>query len=459
MARAAAVLLAALALVGTAAAATIRGSARSDRINAVNDSRQTIVCGRGLDVVNADPIDVVRRDCETVARRIARDSAAVAGAQHGTIVEPDTFSFGTTVVATYQVGRFEGGGAGAIGWASSADAGQTWRSGLLPGVGHASDPAVAYDAAHRTWLAVTLGIENGPNSVDVSRSADARSWAPPVHAISSRSGAFDKEWIVCDNAPTSGRRGTCYIAYTDIRADRIAVISSSDGGASWSGAAFAGERGDVVGAQPVVLPDGTVVVAWLQRSRLVAARSRDGAASFEPAVRIADLQFDSPAGLRAPPLPSIELSRDGRALLVWPDCRFRPGCQGNDVVLSSSTDGVVWTPAARVTSGGGSYLIPGIAAEPQTGSLAVVALVDLPGASRRLGAVLLVARDGARWAPPRRLDAVAMQLPWLPRAGGAFVGDYLSASWAGGRAIGTVPLALRPTSGGLRQALYAGFTR
>jgi hypothetical protein len=459
MARAAAALLAALTLVGTAAAATIRGTARSDRINMVNGSRQTVACGRGLDVVNADLVDVVRQDCETVARRISRDLTTISGAQHATIAEPDTFSFGSTVVSAFQIGRFEDGGSGAIGWASSLDAGRSWRSGLLPGVGHASDPSVAYDASHRVWLAVTLGIANGPNSIDVSRSSDARRWDAPSQALSFRSGAFDKEWIVCDNAPTSPRRGTCYIAFTDIRSDRIAVTASTDGGTTWGTSVDAGPPGDVVGAQPIVLPDGTIVIAWLQRNQLVAARSRDGGASFEPTVNISELQFDGTPGLRAPPLPSIEVGADGRALLAWPDCRYRSGCDGNDVVVSASVDGVTWTPPTRVTNGGGSYLIPGIAADPRTGALAVVAVVELPGASDRLGAVLLVARNGTRWSAPRRLDAVTMQISWLPRANGAFLGDYLSASWAGGRPIGVMPLALPPTGAGLRQALYAGTLR
>jgi hypothetical protein len=461
MARAAAALLAALTLVGTAAAATIRGTARSDRINTVNGSRQTVVCGRGLDVVNADLVDVVRTDCETVARRIARDTTTVSGAQHASIAEPDTFSFGSTVVATFQVGRFEDGGAGRIGWASSLDSGRSWRSGLLPGVGRASDPSIAYDVEHRVWLAVTLGITDGPTSIDVNRSVDGRRWSTRIPALSSASEAFDKEWVVCDNGPTSPRRGTCYIAYTDIRtpnAERIAVSASSDGGVTWSTPVAASAPGPVVGAQPIALQDGTLVVAWLRGNQLLAGRSQDGGASFQPAVGISDVQFAGTRGLRAPALPSIEITPDGHALLAWPDCRFRADCSGNDIVLSASSDGITWTPPARITSGGGSYLIPGIAADPRTGALAAVALVELPS-SDRLGAVLVVSRDGVRWAAPRRLDAVAMQVSWLPRAGGGFIGDYLSASWTGGRAIGVVPLTFGPTRAGLRQALYAGIAR
>ena len=48
-----------------------------------------------------------------------------------------------------------------VGYAVSNDSGQTWRSGLLPGLTgdsvpsgvneRASDPAVTYDARHGTW--------------------------------------------------------------------------------------------------------------------------------------------------------------------------------------------------------------------------------------------------------------------------------------------------------------------
>src|SRR5215467_4766397 len=57
-----------------------------------------------------------------------------ATTNHQTEVEPDTFSNGSTIVATYQVGRIYDGGACAIGFATSTDNGATWTSGLLPGL-------------------------------------------------------------------------------------------------------------------------------------------------------------------------------------------------------------------------------------------------------------------------------------------------------------------------------------
>src|SRR6266540_376732 len=89
--------------------------------------------------------------------RIGVDTTAIPGAQHATVVEPDAVAAGSRVVSTFQVGRLFGGSATAIGFATSADAGRTWRSGFVPGapggVGRIkSDPVVAYDALHARWL-------------------------------------------------------------------------------------------------------------------------------------------------------------------------------------------------------------------------------------------------------------------------------------------------------------------
>src|SRR5947209_10618398 len=52
---------------------------------------------------------------------------------HQTEVEPDTFSNGSTIVATFQVGRVFDGGSCDIGFATSTNNGGAWTPGLLPG--------------------------------------------------------------------------------------------------------------------------------------------------------------------------------------------------------------------------------------------------------------------------------------------------------------------------------------
>ena len=56
------------------------------------------------------------------------------GGHHATEVEPDSYAFGSTVVAVFQVGRIRTGGATVIAIAVSRNGGSSWKSGLLPGL-------------------------------------------------------------------------------------------------------------------------------------------------------------------------------------------------------------------------------------------------------------------------------------------------------------------------------------
>src|SRR5215217_9343737 len=54
--------------------------------------------------------------------------------QHKTAVEPDTFAFGSTMVAAAQSGRFFDGGGSGIGWATVSSTGSVAANGVLPGI-------------------------------------------------------------------------------------------------------------------------------------------------------------------------------------------------------------------------------------------------------------------------------------------------------------------------------------
>src|SRR5215469_18171960 len=62
------------------------------------------------------------------------DSFTNSSSQHRTEVEPGSFAFGNTMIASFQVGRIFAGGASDIGYAISTDGGGTWNRGLLPGI-------------------------------------------------------------------------------------------------------------------------------------------------------------------------------------------------------------------------------------------------------------------------------------------------------------------------------------
>ena len=55
--------------------------------------------------------------------QLSADPYTNPSSQHQTQVEPDTFAYGSTIVAAFQSGRFAGTGASNIGWATSQDGG------------------------------------------------------------------------------------------------------------------------------------------------------------------------------------------------------------------------------------------------------------------------------------------------------------------------------------------------
>jgi hypothetical protein len=482
-------LLLVLAVASTATAATIKGTTRAeliagtpradqvaagpggDRVQVAFGGADRVDCGHGADLVAADAADRVAANCELVVRRLSIDPYKNPDSQHESAVEPDSFSNGSTVVTAFQVGRRANGAAANIGTAVSTDAGRTWKHGYLPGttvnatppgpeVG-ASDPAVAYDAVHGVWLVATLAIERSFSHIYVARSTDGRSWSAPVDAAAGD--VLDKEWIACDNGAASPFHGRCYLEYTDDQRNITVSQFSTDGGATWSPAVRAGSI--LVGTQPAIRPDGTLVVvagdyrgeAALSGS-MVALRSTDGGATFSRIV-VSDLQAADNDPMRAIALPSVDVDSNGTIYVVWHDCRFRSGCSGNDMVLSTSADGLTWTPPARIplapASSGRSFFIPGLAADPsRPGGLALVYAYYYPG-TKLLGMGFAQTRDGKSWTTTR-LDPQPIPTSWLPRAdGGRMVGDYFSVSYAGNRVVPVFSLAVPPLSGRMRQGIFA----
>ena len=468
-------------LVGLAGTDFLHGGPGADVVDAgrgddrvvvqYDGARDTVRCGGGTDVVNADLADRVASDCELVSRRLSRDPYTGPEAQHESQVEPDSLTVGRTTVATFQVGRRFSGAADNIGFAVSRDDGGTWRSGLLPGLTRmsvpaganerASDPVVAYDSVNRVWLIATLALEGQTTRLTVSRSTDGFTWGSPVTAIEDTFAngiTFDKNWIACDNGPSSPHRGRCYLVYTDtLRSDRLAVITSIDGGATWSvpvGVAVT----DAVGAFPVIRPSGELVVVYLWSGRrLGSSVSTDGALSFGPPAVIAELAVRPARGLRLFPLPSADVDPSGRVWVTWHDCRFSSGCAANSVVVATSADGLSWSAPARVTTGRHAFL-PAIGIHPTTGRVALVYHVVRPGG---IDVELVESRTGSpdqavRFAPPRRLSAQTIRPEWMPSTvSGRMLTDYLSIHYAGNRPLAVWVLASEPVGQSLRQAVYA----
>jgi hypothetical protein len=480
-----AVLLIALVATATAVAGTLRGSDRpeliagtrsrdvvsalggDDRVLVWGDGRRDEVrCGSGLDLVNAERNDTLAADCETVLHQLSRDRTDSAGAQRGTQAEPDSFSWGDTVVAVFQSGRYTSGGAAAVAFATSRDRGRTWIEGTLPaaaGYMRQTDPVVTYDAARSTWLAAALGIAPDVGSaLLVFRSPDGVAWQPPVvvAADDDHERGPDKEWIACDNGDASALRGRCYLAYTDLLFSAIALRSSADGGLTWSNPVYGPPSAQgASGAYPVVRGDGGLVVLYTDADHGVdVLLSIDGGASLRRVDRLPQLNGHELEGLRAPELVAADADARGRIVAVWQDCSFQPGCAGNDVVMSESQGGVSWSPPRPLpTRSVGSAFIPTVAIDRATGRIAVLyyAATGCP-ARCRIDAWLIESADGQRWTPPLRLSARSMEPSWLARTTqGAMLADYISVSYVDGRPLAVLALAQEPVPGRLREAIFA----
>lgn len=431
-------------------------------------ARDSARCGPGLDTVTADLADSVAADCELVGRRLSRDPYTNPESQHESEVEPDSFTFGRTTVSVFQVGRRFDGAATNIGFAVTTDDGRTWRNGLLPGLtvasvppgphARASDPVIAYDAKHGTWLASTLAIEPGTTRLAINRSPDGATWGNALVAAAESAPdgiTFDKNWIACDNGRASPYFGRCYLAYThSTDDDMLEVISSDDGGLTWSAPVDVGPQ-PAVGVFPVIRPSGELVLVYLWEIRpfgIAASRSSDGGASFEPPVRIADAWRSTcgPRGLRAFPLPSADVDSAGRVWATWHDCP-QPGAPA--VVYVATLDGASWGAPRAVTSGSDA-LLPAIGIDAATGRVAIAYHRSRAGG---IDVELIESTaGGSRFGAPRRLSARTMRLEWMPdTTSGRMLGDYVSVHYVTGRPLVNWVLASEPVGGELRQAVYA----
>jgi hypothetical protein len=254
----------------------------------------------------------------------------------------------------------------------------------------------------------------------------------------------DKNWIVCDSTATSPFYGNCYTEWDDNGAgNRMEMSTSTDGGLTWSVAVT--NNAGVIGGQPVVAPNGTVIVptANANETAIGAYNSTNGGASWSAVTTIATIKHHTVAGsLREGPLPSAEVDGAGTVYVAWTDCRFRQACRVNDIVYVKSTNatGTTWSAVTRIpidaTSTRIDHFIPGLAVNKSTS-----------GASAQLGltyyyynsgsTVLNVgfissSNAGTTWGASTTITDTGTSAAsvWAATTSqGRMVGDYISTSY------------------------------
>ncbi len=412
--------------------------------------------------------------------KLSTDMFTNSTSQHATEVEPDSFAFGSTIISAFQVGRrsSSGGGSSDIGYAISTDAGATWTNGFLPGIttfqgaganDAVSDASVIYDAKHGVWLISSLPISAANIQVVVSRSTDGgTTWSNPI--LLSQGADLDKDWITCDNNNASPFYGNCYAEWDDNgNADLIWMSVSNDGGLTWSAPATPAGAANGLGAEPLVQSNGTVLVPFLADAfEIESFSSTDGGATWSAPLVVSLVNaFPDAGGIRSGPLPSAAMDAAGNVYVVWEDCSFRAACASNDLVMSTSADGVTWTAPARIpidaTTSTVDHFIPGLGIDPATsGASAHLGLTyyyypqaNCSAATCALYVGFISSLDGGNtWSAQTPL-AGPMSLNWLPSTfSGPMVADYIATSFAGGKAYGVFAVAKSPSGTLFDQAIY-----
>ncbi len=414
--------------------------------------------------------------------QLSSDPYTDPASQHQTEVEPGSYAYGATIVTAFQAGRFRDTGSSNIGWATSTDGGMTWQRGFLSGTtkiagglyDRITDPAVAYDADHNTWMIATTvfvytstGIVAPAVVVNLS-SNGGTVWSRPVTiADIGNVGELDKDWIVCDDTATSRFYGNCYAEWDNYaKGNLIQMSTSHDGGNTWGAAKTTADYAAGTSGYPLVQPDGTVIVpiSNANQTAIIVFTSNNGGASWSRTITMAAVtSFSQSAYFTDDILLTPGIDGAGKVYLVWVDCRFERNCKGNDLVMSTSSDGVTWSAVQRIPiapiGSGVNYYVSGLGIDNNTSGPATHLGLAFyyhvancfSNCSLSVGFVSSV-DGGATWSAKWQL-AGPIPASWIAK-GNNKVGDYIATSFLNGRAFPVFAVATSPSSGHLNEAMY-----
>jgi hypothetical protein len=398
----------------------------------------------------------------TSVEQASRDTLPANGAEPDTQTEPDIAidpADPRIITSGFQQGRYADGGSVDPGYATSQDGGKTWADGNLPllttAVGgpfqRASDIAVAY-GPDGTGYAQTIPFDatDARSAVAVQRSTDGGlTFSNPVLVVDDNNANIfnDKNWIAVDTDKSSPHYGRIYTVWSRFITTGTTTVSpgevswSDDHGQTWSKFSdISAPDASTEGLLPLIHPDGSVTVVYdwtIGTDDFEAAQtSHDGGATWSAPVKIAQFLGAGVPGMRTGGLPAAAADpRTGQLYVTWQDARFNPDGL-NDIVLSSSADGVHWTSPAVVNPkvAGLDRFTPAVAATNGV----VHVTYRTRGAN---GTAATVSEDyiastnrGATFGYERQVGPVS-RLTWAAQADGAFLGDYMGLAAVPGFAV------------------------
>ena len=246
---------------------------------------------------------------------------------------------------------------------------------------------------------------------------------------------------------------------------------SSDGGQTWGSGLASSDHAEGLGGEPLVQPNGTVIVPF-QGGGIDVFSSTNGGKSWGKSQQIAAIDFHTvAAGMRDPDLPSAAIDGAGNVYVVWSDCRFRKSCAENDVVMSTSSNGTAWSAVARIpidaTTSTVDHFLPGIGIDPTTsGSSAHITIVyyyytdtNCSLSTCQLYAGYTTSTDGgSTWTAGAEI-AGPMKVGSLPVSdNGPMLADYISDAYSNGNAYSVIPLATALKGTTYNESMYTSKT-
>jgi hypothetical protein len=197
-------------------------------------------------------------------------------------------------------------------------------------------------------------------------------------------------------------------------------------------------------------------------SSIGAFTSTDGGASWGNVNTVSSVSTHTAGGgLRdGSGLPSAEIDAAGKVYVAWQDCRFRSGCPGNDIVMSTSTNGTSWSAVTRVpidaVTSGSDHFIPGLGVDHATsGTTAKLGLYYYAYSNANCTAstcqmsvgFISSTNGGSTWSAAQTVAGPMTMAQIANTSQGTMVGDYMSSSVLNGKSVALFAVGKTPTNG------------